>query len=373
MQSADQAAMREAVGLSGSSSLDLPIWSSALTDAAAGTRSARLAVIGDSNAMGHTTSSTGARIGAWPNKLTKYLPEHLGYVRNAGVFGDQKSPVSYPTYDGRMVLGSGWAAATANENTLGGQFFSATTATSGLLEFTPNDSFDRFHVYHTAFSTGGDSVDVTLDGGGSIGTLDGRDAVSQVVKTTFDVAEGIHTIQLGAPLLGSFYVLGIECERTDRTGVSVFQFGWYGARTDDISASGFPWSPLNAIDDYAPDLTIIALTINDAKDGKSLVTYTAELQSIVDAAQLAGSDIILMASHQPGTTAGLDGTYETYRDAARGIADAEGFPFLDFFDLFGSYAQSDDFGRTADLNHLTVDGYDEVAEIVSRFISNVNF
>ncbi len=357
----------------GLTSTNVAKWRAALTAMNAGTRSARLAVMGDSNTMGHTTTSDAKQKTAWPNKLVKYLPEYFDHAFNAGLFGDQLSPSAYGTYDTRTVLGTGWTQEETNEGNLGGSFFKATTSATGYLAFTPRTKFDRVKIYHTQYSTGATSVPVRLNGVTSLGNLDGNDATSQVAKTQFSVTLGFNTIEIGPPVGGNIFISGIEIWDSTRPGIGVFQFGQYGDEPSDFVDAGFPWSPLNLFDDYAPDLTIIALIINSSNRDTNTATYEANLLTMITTPQANNGAVFLLISGQNGTTNGLDGTFETYADIVRSIAEDLQLPLIDFYHLWTSYHFANDMGWVADTNHASDAGYDDMARKIAEAIRMASY
>jgi lysophospholipase L1-like esterase len=180
-----------------------------------------------------------------------------------------------------------------------------------------------------------------------------------------NLSSGPHTVRIttaggtGSLRLGS---IGIEAS----TGISICDFGISMSTTADWVANNEPYSALNHVRLWAPDLAIIALMTNDA-NGQAVppAQYKANLEAMV-AALIGTSDVVLEAQI-PGDPTYVD--LAPYREAVYHVADATHVPVLDLFDRWGSYATALDGDLMIDFFHPNVTGAADIAAAESMLVS----
>jgi hypothetical protein len=368
---APSAAVASGVSITGLTEANTLRFRTALAATIAGTADTFISINGDSNVMGHTTVSDGARVWSWPVVLSRLLKRSLhNKTRIAGIYGDQNSPVAYPLYDTRVVYGTGWSAASGglqvnglDTGGIGGLYFKGDLNATGSLAVTPEVKFDRARIWFTKYSTAGTAT-VNIDGGAALATMVGGNATESMAYVDISTTYGYHTINVTGPTVGNFYVTAIEWSVSTEAELLVRPMGKYGKRTADIAEASKPWSSYNALTAFASHMALFCLTINDSNNSTPLATYGSQLNSAVSR-QLEVGDAVIMASPSNGTTQGLNGQYQTYAAKAAEVATALGVPFLDLGARWGQYNEAAVLGMWANTNHpsQTV-GYPDIADQV---------
>ena len=112
--------------------------------------------------------------------------------------------------------------------------------------------------------------------------------------------------------------------------------GRSGGRASQATSSNTePWDALNALPLFAPDLTVINLTINEWLNAGTVDAWKIHMQQIIDVAKTTG-DVILMAGVPSKINQAALAYQSSFAAAAGELAAANGLPFLDVFGRFGS-------------------------------------
>lgn len=350
---------------------NLPHWRNALAKVRAGTGRGRILFIGDSTTGGTGSGSGGGLTGAWgtsfPNDVANILAARGIPTSSKSIAGDQGvksgAAVDYGTYDTRVTLGTGWATNTLS--IAGGGAFNSTG--TGTLAFTPVGNIDTFETYHVKNAQGGASVTVNIDGGATLLTLTGGGAAS-ISKTTQSVAKASHTINV-VGVAGSVYLMGLVAYDSTVPAVDIIQAGAYGATVTYWAATTNPWdasSLVGVIGLYAPDLTVIDLTINDANTATA--TYLAKMAIIVATVQAAGSDVLIVTGNPTSSTSAQ---LLSNLSALSAYADTNNFVYLDIFSRWGSYASVNSLGWIFSSPHPNAVGYQDIAQAIATLLSGI--
>lgn len=368
-------AVQVPLGISGITAANTARFRAALAATQAGAADTTIGLFGDSNIMGHTTTSTGVRATSWPVQLTRRLRRNFfARTRINGIYGDQNAPVSYPSYDSRLALGTGWSANAgtiqvngADTGGLGGLFFLGASGAAGSLSITPEVRFDTARIWYTRYAASG-TFTVNVDGGAALATVASASATESLSYVDVTCPYGYHTINITGPTGGPAYIEAVEWGVSTESELLIRPFGKYGKRVADFNEASKPWSAKNSMAAKSCNLGIICLVINDSNNATPLATYGSTLQSIVQQ-QLTVGDAVIMLSAPNGTTAGLNGTYKTYADRAREVAATLGVPVFDVGARWGEYNEANVLGLWADINHPSAaTGYPDIAEFVEHGI-----
>lgn len=311
------------------SNLQLVKWKAAVANMRAGLRRAKLMVISDSTGTGRGAGGggsflTGAYAKAWPARMASFLTESGFKVYDQSLWTDQNSTdIAYGLYDTRLTLGSGWDF---SADTLGGSMLRFQTGSASTTSFVPEAAFDKIEIYY--YRSGDGTFTVNVDGGASLGTIDcGSPNDDTIQKTTLTCALGTHTINLVAANDARFFILGIVTYNSAVPGVDLIRACRSGAKISNFVEVAQPFNALNVLPQIDPDLTIIALSINDCEDGTNTATYRSNLADLIETCQEAG-DVILMTGPPQNTTAGANNTILNYTDQLEDLAREYEVPFL---------------------------------------------
>lgn len=356
------APIHEGVGAFNVSSL--PKWSAAVRAQKAGTRNARLLLPGDSTMAGVGSNGalvTNGKANSWPSQLKPLVAgSSIASMMADSGFGPF-SGYTFPDFDPRATLGSGISN---GQPTVGGILFAITS--TGTFDLAIPTNCDTFEVYYAALSGGG-TLTFAFDGGAVVDSVSTNAGVNGYAKRTIPVALGAHTLKIGKTG-GTAYIGQIIAYNSAVKEISILNAGWQGSTVADWASVTNAWSAGNTIDDFAPDLSIICLTINDWNNGTARATYRSNLSLIVDTCVAAGGDVLLMsgAPSDPSTLASY-ATQQNYIDDCNTVIAAKSLPPLinPWLDVFGGVWNA---GLMYDARHPNGTGYAGIASLVKSRI-----
>jgi hypothetical protein len=312
-------------------------WRTALGKVRNGTANAKLALMGDSTFAG--SGSTGVA-GFNSGFLTKSPGVQLASLMNSyfcpsvahSVFGDSNIGAAFFSVDTRFTAGSGWVVAQIDNPWSRGIFGNSTTTNN--LSFTPVGSVDTFRIWYITNSGSARSFNWSIDAGGTT-NVDCNVASSLAYVDVPAGAAGTHTLNI-ARVAGPLYICAIQAWNSATKCVEVLSMGRSGGRAlNATSSNAKPEDALNALPLYAPDLTVINLTINEWLNSGTTDAWKINMQQIIDVAKTTG-DVVLMAGVPSKVNQAALAYQASFAVAAGELAAANGIPFLDVFGRFGS-------------------------------------
>ena len=347
-------------------------WRAAVARMQSGGANARLAFLGDSTTMGLYSSGAhyaGGYQVSTPVLVAKLLTGRGIAANTASRFGDANvQRANLASYDSRMgVIPAAWGNGFI---TLAGANIQNNSTQDKLL-FQPDGGyqFDRIDVWYLQ-NTGYDTFHVGVDGGASLLSTNGGAGALEIKKATATCALGNHVVNVwkGTANAANLSILGIACYSSTAPTIDVWNWGFNGARADTwASATSAVYSPLPAIAAYAPDLTVINLTINDALGSTAASAYKTYMQQIIDKCRLSG-DVVLMTGTPIGTRTAEQ--QEVYVAACRDLATSNGLLLLDLYARDQSWANADSQGFAySDGVHRTKIGNWDVANMLVGVIA----
>ena len=192
---------------------------------------------------------------------------------------------------------------------------------------------------------------------------------ANIVKSTATAASAATTNSVSiAGSVAQVWVIGVEPWLSTTKRVRVANVGVPGSTTANWNYAGTygVYGPLMAIKQYAPDLTIISLGINDAYQQVAAGTVQTNLAAIIAAAQVSG-DVILMT--MPPSSGANYTTYEPlYQPVYSALSNGSGLPLVDIFGRFKSTWQT---ALMFDGQHPNDYGYWDMAGAVDVLLRNI--
>lgn len=326
-----------------------------------------VATYGDSHTAGQGSGggASGAEGGA-ATGLSRIFASKLNttVLKTAvdSVWGDQNSSLSgttYPLYDPRIALGSGWAIDTTRAP-LGGRFIIGSASSAGTYDFTPAGTFDRVQIYYTSTTSSNQALAITLDGSTAVDTVNTRAASSTAFLKTavYSVARGTHTVNLKATgASGNAYITGVVCWDSTAPCINMFQLGHCGATVSDLVKATQPYDSLNGLKYVAPALTIINCTTNDLTNLLDRASYKTQMTTIVQAAQISG-DVILFGGFASNYSQATTGLLDDYMSVLREIGASLSVNVYDVREFLGtSYAAMQSSNYVFDTRHPNLAGH----------------
>lgn len=363
-------------------------WQRAVARVRAGKANAVIACVGDSTTAGQyadgSNAWTNSKALSWPTALADILSDAGIATCLANVTSDNSSLAhsgTVPGFDPRCAFGASWGAGAAAA-TAGGQMIYSISGALGsgadeTFAFTPGVSFDtvEIHWYRSA-SVGTFTVDcggvvlTTCASSGATGGTTTPGTVNFVNKTTVTKTAGADPINIIRTATGTVAIVGVVAYLSTTKSVQVLNLGWSGARVSSAfwSGSAADYSPLNTLTDYAADLTIINLGINDAIIGVTQSSFATDYTRIVNAALTTG-DVLLCYPTWVDTTIATAFNQAAIYAAITSVATDLSLPVLDLQSRWGSYTIASGLGYIhTDKTHPLQIGYQDMANAIGAVL-----
>lgn len=338
--------------------------------------------IGDSNFSGQgagdgtgtITYMTNAFANAPLQKLKTHAPYIAGLeVLNTAIFGDGGANIvsaPYPEYDPRLSFGSGWAATVSTGDSIGGKWFES-SATTGALQINMGQRVDVIEIYTYEATSGATSVQVLNSADAVIGTFScnaGSAAVKCVTINGSTLSDGIIKIKNNAT--GTAWVFGVIAYPTDRPVMVVCQGSRLGVKAADYASTTQLWSGVGHASVIKPDLSIVALTLNDIALPTTAASWNTSMVSILD--KLAQWGDVAVGTGFVGGRANFTNTvWKGIELQARKTCAAYGGLFVNMHSRFYSHASAQAKGWVYDQDHMNALGYNEQAKIYAAVVKRL--
>lgn len=292
-------------------------------------------VMGDSNSMGWVVLGAGnhRRQLSWPSQFAALSPEWLG-ASAEDFFGRALTADSgYATYDPRMSVGAGWNA--TGPASVGGEMWQNGTTTNAL-SFTPNIAWDTVVVVFKCAASASAQIGVS-------GDLDAVSLGAGIQIETFTADQVDFSALEIRRVSGNVRVIGAYCYDSSQSGLSVINGGRSGWASGDYAAV------VTDAASIAPDVCCIALGLNDLAQSVTPIAFMANMRTLIEAMQAAGSDIVLMVSMTPDGVPAYP--WAQYVRVMYDLARYYSLPVVDISARFGAYSDANAAGFITDAFH----------------------
>jgi lysophospholipase L1-like esterase len=367
----------------------LPRWSAALAAVRAGTRNARLLVIGDSTTVGaYSLSGTGYATNnmsaCWPYQLASLLSAAGYQVNTDAVFGDQTGGnglTLLAAHDTRQTFGANWSLGIQTSG--GNNIINDVNNSVQPRTFTPARPFDTIELQYLANPVYG-LARLSIDGGTTtLGAQIDQSTSTSMVKITRTVPLGNYTVDFRRVAGSGAATINATCIRTYNSAVKtvdILNAGAGGTTTLIESDDSQYYTPLtvnSGSGTYEPDLVVICLDINNWIAGYAAGTYDLstttthgfQLQKMIDAFR-ATADVVVMTGAPSGVSVATTNAQRLILQSTRVIASANNVPLIDTAALWGSQVAGAAAGyyATGDVTHPGSAGYAAIASRVASML-----
>lgn len=369
-------------------------WNLAKARLLASVSDATVAFIGDSTTVGHgagdnpVANFNNAKFRSTPAKVAVGLTRLAIPATAEAVFGtnslDTVSQIStLPLYNPELVISSSGTTdwRTTQLFTLSGHVMMNISGT-GAYSLSPAAAFDSFDIYWV--DNPGNAIFTADIGGAVLQTMTPQASGASIVrKTTINTGLGaiIGSINIKRASGGTLYLIGIIPRNSSARRAQLLNLGWEGAQTGDWASdagsatytSGLSatasYNPLNALKVVAPDLTVVKLGANDISHSTPVATSQANIQSIITAAKVSGSCVLVIPTPQNPATRDPAGLTAAYNQMIRDLAISNGCGVIDLYSRYISWASANGLGYFADDVHSLPIGYANEADVIARALA----
>ncbi len=341
--------------------------------------------IGDSNFTGQGAGIGGGvqpiLTGAFPRSPLQVMAQKLSplkgcVVRTGAFFGEGNTwingsmPIS--DYDSRLTLGTGWDRHSST-NTIGGRMLRSSTA-GAVLTFNAGYPCDTVEVYFPVVTTASGTVEVLSSDDtviGSYTSTGGAAAAGKITLQSSKFADGIVKFK-STTVSPTAYLIGAICYNSAEKSIIVCQGTRSGGVASNYSSIPEPWNGAGMARAIAPDLGIIALTLNEIVNNGSPATYKTNMDTIISQFTPT-ADIIAGTGFRGNGTNFADAStvWTGIATATKEVVDANPtrLLFKNMHEVFPSYSASQAAGYIVDDLHMTALGYAKQADEYAAMVT----
>lgn len=340
-------------------------WRAARGRVQEGAGNGRLLCIGNSITAGYGSGTPGSSSGiaplAYPTKLAQILTSYGLTASNSSFIGGNNY-TNFNDTDSRIVQGS-WT--NAGLGTFGGNALQLAATGQTLMSFTPANQVDTVQVL--ALRNNNTAITIAVDGGATLSTYNAFASGTLKVGISGNISLGSlgsHAIQANISSATSTYLVGMIAWNSAIKEMQVLRGGWHGAITANMTrvSPANNWPYIDGVQMVAPDLTLIALTRNDASSQTNLAAFMSQYTEIINAAKISG-DVILVI--EPLGQLG-SAVYQPYVQAVYSLAQTNSLPLIDFSTIWDTYANVSAW--YGDGTHPVGYGYAEMARPIAEIL-----
>lgn len=346
----------------------LPKFRTALLASIAGTGRTTIAMTGDS-----TTAGVGATYaqavpaligGLYKSQLA--LPDMGQSMFGCGI--GQVSNTNYIIYNSAISGSFGGSSGLS----VGGNLISESPNNVTLVSYA-GTSYDTIEFWYPVTVSGGSAtVKMKLDAT-TIATVNQTSVTEGAGHTKASGTAGVPLIETGAS--GATFSIGFWAYDAANNGCAVLNMGYSGATVSAWLDVSHAYSPVGMLAIIPRNLQTICLGINDWNTAVPLATYSANLQTFINNAIAAGSDVMLIGPNRTPISAGISlATQNTYIAAMQAVATSNNLAFFDIGSISGfsswEIADANGWMNEGTPDHPNATGYGIIAPAIYTAIQH---
>ena len=346
----------------------------ALARTRAGSANTVIMCIGDSLTAGLAGDGTfGGRTTSYPAILRSLLQTLSGFTAriNSSLFDATGTfnNTNWTTYDSRWVLGANWSL--SQYSPTGHRHLLFNNATPTNATFTPVDSCDRYDIHYVSNPVYGT---LTIGSAGASPSTINMSAATLTRKVTVSVTAGQPLI-LTPPVSTQVNISAVVGYTAATPEVTVINAGQGGSLSNFWADRGTVFTNSFLIDSIAPNIGIVCLGVNDWLAGVNVATYKAQMNAIVSRLRAISCDPIVVSPFPSGITNVALASQRAYADALLAVASENSAPFIDLFQLVGSYEIANPLGyyQASQSVHPSVAGYSVMGHVISQALRSYTY
>lgn len=336
-------------------------WRAARGKVRAGIQNARMLFVGNSLTAGFNSTGVGVT-----NPASLSYPTQVAQIMNATGLPTSwqswcggQNITNFNTQDNRIVMGS-WT--NSGLGTFGANCLTLATTGQTLMSFTPTTTVDTVEVLALR-NNSNVAITIAVDGGATLATYTPFSSGTLTMGISTPISLGTlasHAIQANISFATASFLDGMIAYNSAVKEVSVLRAGWQGATAASFNTS--PWFYLDGVQIVAPDLTLIAVTRNDATSATDLAAFSSSYQNIITRAQLSGD--VMLVIEPLGQVAAT--SYNPYVQAIYELARINNTPIIDFTQIWDVYSSITSW--YTDTIHPFGFAYAEMARTISNIL-----
>lgn len=278
--------------------------------------------------------------------------------------------VSVPTYNPNITLGSGWSMDNASKFGLGGGWMLGTGVTAGYFQYSFGSAVNKVEIYHRTSATDSSSVGVYNSSNTLITSFSCVAGAPGVLKQTISNTFSDGIVKIKNNNAGNFRLAGMLAWDSTVPSILVMNSAFCAAKTGDYAAAVSAWDGMAFYPYFAPDCTIISLSINDVIAGTARATYNTDLTYIANICNNYG-DVIISTGGNGSSANYLNGVSGGIAAEAKLVAAKFNAPFVDMQKEWVSWAATNAIGYEFDAHHRKEIGYADQGRVYGELLQSI--
>lgn len=361
----------------------------ALNNVRVGASNMQVLCLGDSTTAGYNEAGLANELAfSWPTVLAKAITSGAVSGSSGAVFGGWQNNFgnhlanaassTIDVIDTRITAPpAGWSNFDAANAGVGG-YLLVNSSNTNPLTFTPVGTTDTLDVF---FLDGSGYDPFVVTGGAAGATASSPTAAtitgtSTIKKATFTCSgTSVWKIAKAAADGKNLIIVGFSAYNAANKEISFFNCGVHSQQLSYLTTTGSYWFTLDQFTRTTSALTsplaIISYGINDWVAGVSQATFTANLNTVINACKAANSDVLLVVPPPSPTATASAANQQNIINAYYAVAAAQDLALIDLSQRWTSQAVSQplNYYRGSVDVHPSKMGYADMAHAIRAFFN----